>query len=318
MRYLKRFSYLLFFTLLALLPLLTNSYTQYIVNLIGVYIVVSIGFNLILGYTGQFSFANAAFFGLGAYSCGLLMAHLHFSFWIAMPLSGLITAGLGAIIGLPALRLKVYSLAIVTIGFTLLMQYIYEHGGSLTFGVGGFKVPFARISGYEFSSDKGKYFIVLPLAILIVILTKNILKSKYGRAFAALRENETIAQSFAIDLLHFKIIAFLVSAFIVGIGGSLFAIVVGFVSPESFGLTELLVELVIIVVGGLGSISGSIIGCILLVAIPEILRQFRGFEEVLFGFMLIMFMILMPGGIYGLLIKYVPSLKENLYGRSKK
>jgi branched-chain amino acid transport system permease protein len=285
-------------------PLFTNSYTQYVINLITIYVVVTIGFNLVLGYAGQFSFANAAFFGLGAYSCGLLIVHVHLSFWIAMPLAGCITAGLGAIVGLPALRLKVYSLAIVTIAFTLLMEHIYKNGGWLTFGVGGFSVPSPRIFGYQFSSDKEKYFIILPLTIIVFILTRNILGSKFGRAFVAIKESELIAQSFAIDVHYFKIVAFLIG---------LFTVVVGFVSPDSFGLLEILFQLLLVVVGGLGSMIGCIIGPVLLTGFPEIFRQFRGFEEMLFGLMLVIFMIMMPSGVYGLLVKYIPGLRERLH-----
>jgi branched-chain amino acid transport system permease protein len=318
MSYLKGFRYILLFFFLMLLPLVTNNYTQYIINLIIVYIVVILGFNIILGFIGQFSFANAAFLGIGAYSSGLLMVHLHLSFWLAMPLAGFITAILGSIIGLPALRLKVYYMAIVTIAFTLLMQYVYLHGGGLTFGVGGFKVPTPEIFGYAVSSDKEKYFVILPLAIIIIFLTNNMLKTKYGRAFCAIRESEQTAQSFGINILYFKVIALLISAFIVGIGGSLFAVVVGYVCPESFGLLELLVQLIIVVVGGLGSITGCIIGPMLLTAIPELLRHFRGFEELLFGLLLILFVILMPSGTYGIIVKYKPIFREKLYREIRK
>lgn len=314
MKSLKVIWYVLFFMFLAALPLFTNSYTQYILNLITLYVIVSIGFNLILGYAGQFSFANGAFFGLGAYACGLLMVHLHFSFWIAMPLAGVITALLGAVIGLPALRLKVYSLAIVTIAFTLLLEYVYRHGGWLTFGVGGFSVPCPSIFGYRFSSDKAKYYIVMSFTILIFILVRNLLRTKFGRAFVTIKESELIAQSFAIDVHYYKMVVFLLSAFIVGIAGSLYTVVVGFIAPESFGLSEMLFQLLLIVVGGLGSLVGCIMGPLLLTALPEVFRQFRGFEEILFGLMLIIFIMLMPSGVYGMLTKYLSTFKEKLYG----
>jgi branched-chain amino acid transport system permease protein len=314
MNYLKNFSYLLLFVLLAMVPLLTNSYTQYIFNLITVYVIVSIAFNLTLGYAGQFSFANGALFGFGAYSCGLLMAHLHLSFWIAMPLAGIMTAILGAILGISALRLKVYALAIVTIAFTLLMEYIYKHGGWLTFGVGGFSMPSPTIFGHAFSTDKEKYYIVLPLAMAIFIMTRNILRTKFGRAFVTIKESELIAQAFAIDVRYFKIVVFLLSSFIVGIGGSLFVMLIGFVAPESFGLTEMMFQLLLVVVGGLGSMTGCVLGPLLLTSLPEIFRQYRGFEEILFGSLLIICIVLMPSGIYGMLVKYISACREKLHG----
>ncbi len=298
---------------LAVLPALTNDYTQYVVSLSLVYVLVAVGFNIILGYAGQLAFANAAFFGIGAYTVGLLRVQLGVPVWAGLPAAGLVAAVSGALVGFPALRLRGYYLAIVTVAFSELMRWVYVHGGAWTFGPSGFSVPDPVLFGWVLASEKAKYYLILPVVLLLLGATRNLLRSRFGRAFAAIRDSEVVAVSLAVDLAHAKLLAFTVSAFLVGVAGGLFAVLLGRVTPDSFGMGELLLHFVIVMLGGLGSLLGSVLGALVLTSLPELLRNFQAWQEILFSLLLILGIVFMPRGIAGLLASRWARLGERLY-----
>lgn len=299
--------------LLLLIPLATNDYTQYVVNSILVYALAAVGFNVVLGYLGQLAFANAAFFGIGAYTVAMLMSYLSLPFPVAILGSALVGALAGLLVGLPALRLKGYYLAIVTLVIGELMRWAYIHGGDLTQGSSGMAVPNAEVFGLTASSDKEKYYVILVVVAAVIWSTNRILRSRVGRAFVAIRENELACASLGVSPELYKVIAFVWSGFVVAVAGGLFAILLGRISPDSFDLHQLLIHFAIIMIGGIGSLVGSIMGAILLTAAPEVLRNFPGLEEIIFSLLLIGVLLFMPRGLAGLAARVVPALKERLY-----
>jgi len=290
--------------MLLFVPFLTNQYAQFMINLTLVYIILALGLNLIFGYTGQFAFANAAFFGVGAYVSSLLTVKLGIPFWLSMPLGGIAAMAIGCIISIPALRLARFYLAILTIALGEQIQWVFIHWESMTYGAGGFPVPYASLGGLVFNSDRSIYYINLGVTIFILWATKNILESRIGRAFVAIRDSEVAAQCMAVPLTGYKVLAFAISSFYAGIAGGLYSITVGFVSPENFGIVQVTLHFCMVMVGGLGSMIGSVAGALVLTSLPELLRHYQAYQEMIFGIILLLILIFMPRGISGTLKRF--------------
>jgi len=314
-RKLKRVLLSLFLLGLCLLPLVLNNYYQFVLNTMLVYVLVAIGFNIVIGYLGQLAFANAAFFGIGAYATGLSMAHFGLPFLLAMVV-GTVAGGIaGALLGLPALRVKGYYLAIITLAVGELMRWFYVHADKITFGPGGFNIPDVSLFG-QVLEDRGKYYLFLLIVSVALTATSLLLRSRYGRAFVAIRNNEMAAASLGIRVSRSKVLAFMWSGLIVGLAGALFASLNGRVSPDTFGLAQMLMHFSIVVIGGMGSLTGSVIGAVLLTGAPELLRNFPGLEEIVFSLVLIIVLFFMPKGLGGLAARYLPFMRERLYRSS--
>lgn len=290
------------------IPLVTNRYTQYMINLTLVYIILALGLNLIFGYAGQFAFANAAFMGIGAYTSSLLTVKMGIPFWFSMPLGGMAAMAIGCILSIPALRLARFYLAIMTMALGEQIQWVLIHWKSMTFGPSGFPIPPPSVGGLVFNSDQTIYYINLAVTIFILWVTSNILRSRIGRAFVAIRYSEVAAQCVAIPLTRYKILAYAISSFYSGIAGSLYAITVGFLTPENFGFVQVTFHFCMVIVGGQGSIIGSVAGALVLTSLPELLRDYQAYQEVIFGFVLLIILIFMPRGISGWLRRF------NLFG----
>lgn len=288
------------FAALALLPLASNSYTQYIWNLILINIIAVIGLNLIIGYAGQFAFAHSAFMGISAYMTALLMAKWGLPFLVTVPVSGVLTALIGCAVGVPALRVRGVYLALTTVAFAEFVQWIFVHWDAVTRGVEGIHVAMPDfLEGVQ--RDKGMFYVILPVTFLMIGLAGLILQSKLGRAFAAMRDSEVAAESVGIDLAMTKVTAFALSAFYAGIAGSLYAVALGYVVPQSFALFQVFVLFSMVVIGGMGSLAGSILGAVVLTALPEGLRSTQGVQEIIYGVILTGSIFFMPFGIAGAL-----------------
>ena len=258
-----------FLLFLFTLPLYIPPYHFYLLNLIMVHVILAVGLNILVGYTGQISLGHAGFFAIGAYGTALLILKLQLPFLLALPLAGFIAAFFGFILGLPALRLEGPYLSIATLGFGLTVLQIIGH---LDFfgGRTGIQAPPLDLgipqAGFSLilETDMGKYYLILIVAVLLVMAARNLMKTRVGRAFVAIRDSDIAAEVIGVNLTIYKTLSFAISAFYAGIAGGLFGFVLGFFNPEPFNLILSIIFLVMIVVGGLGSILGAILGATLI------------------------------------------------------
>jgi branched-chain amino acid transport system permease protein len=296
------------------IPLFANPYTQFIVNLMLVYVLVAVGFNLVLGNLGQLAFANTALFGIGAYTAAMLMAHAGWPFWVVIVPAGFAGAAAGFLASVTALRgIRVYYLAIVTLAFGEVLRWSYIHGERLTGGTDGLAVPRADFFGIALDTETARFYVFLLIVTVLVKAVSNLLRSKIGRAIVAIRDNELATASLAIPTGRYIVLAFTLSGFVVGIAGSMFAVLIGRVLPESFGLIELILHFAMVLVGGFGSLFGSVLGAVALTGLPELFRRFPGMYEMFFGGLLIVFLLVQPRGLAALAARWWPALRERYY-----
>ncbi|HOO44693.1 MAG TPA: branched-chain amino acid ABC transporter permease [Deltaproteobacteria bacterium] len=251
------------------LPMYIPSYYIYLINIILVHVILAVGLNILVGFTGQISLGHAGFFAIGAYGTALLMTHLHIPFFAALILAGLISAFFGFIIGLPALRLEGPYLAIATLGFGLSIMHVIGtwdifggrmgiHTPPLDLGI-----PQAGIS-LVLKTDVSIYYLILAITIIMVIGARNLMKTRVGRAFVAIRDDDIAAEVMGVNLTIYKTMSFAVSAFYAGVAGGLYGFVLSFFDPFAFNLILSIIFLVMVVVGGLGSVLGAIMGATLI------------------------------------------------------
>lgn len=298
----KIIGYGLFFLLLLLLPTFLNIYILHIINVVYIYVILAIGYNLIVGNAGIFSFGHAGFFAIGAYVTGLLTLKMGVSFWLSMPIGILSASLVGALIGIICLRMEKVYLAIATFGFAIFVQWVLFNWIPVTGGFTGISVPPPAIGRFEFVPDNRIYYLILPVTIVLYYFAVNLSEknSKVRRALISIRESEVAAHAIGVDVVKYKVITFSLSAFYAGIAGGLYCGMMLYLNPASFGLFPSIAYLTMIVIGGLGSVNGSVLGAILLGVLPEILRKWPAFEEILFGFLLLLFILFVPQGLWGL------------------
>jgi branched-chain amino acid transport system permease protein len=295
-------------------PLLLNPYQQYVVNTALLYVPVGIGFNLVVGNLGQLAFSNVAYFGLGAYTSGVLMAHLGLPWWLTVIPAGLVGGVAGSIASIPALRgVRLFYLAIMTLAFGELMRWTYIRWEVLTGGSMGMAVPTASLFGWSLDTDRRRFYAFLAIVVLIVATTDRLLRSRFGRAFLAIKDNEIAAAAMGIPTDRYIVLAFAWGGAVVGLGGAMFAISVGHLSPISFDLTELIRQFAIIMVGGLGSLTGGIIGAVIITAAPQVFTSFPGFDELVFGLLIVLVILFLPRGLASLLARAHPAFADRYY-----
>jgi branched-chain amino acid transport system permease protein len=310
---------------LAVYPFLFKNYYVYVANYVAINIIVVIGLNILVGYTGQISLGHAGFFAIGAYGTVTLMTHLNFPFLLALPAAALIAALFGFLLGLPALRLEGPYLAIATLGFGLTITRII---GRLEFfgGRQGLHAPDLVIGPWQLDSDRDFYYLLMVITVVMTLMARNLIKTRVGRAFIAIRDADIAAETMGVNLLFYKTLSFAVSAFYTGVAGGLFAFVLRFIEPEVFTLLMSIMFLAMVVVGGLGSIMGSIAGACLLswldlqlrniLEIPYIgewlealsrsyfsMTGVSNIQFIVFGLIMILIMVFEPHGIFGLWIR---------------
>jgi branched-chain amino acid transport system permease protein len=287
--------------LFLLSPLVMSRYFVFILNLFAVYVLVSIGLNLLMGYTGQVSAGHAGFLALGAYFTAIVgTKFVWMPFLLILLSAGLFTGMIGFLLGIPILRLKGFYIAMATLAFGVVVSEVILQWSSLTHGDDGFRVPRAILFGFPFDSDKRLFYLVQPITIGMILMARNIVGTRVGRAFLAIRQSEIASQTMGIHLAKYKTSAFAVSAFYTGIAGGLFAYVVTHISPDSFNLGVSIDFIAMIVIGGMGSILGSIIGAVILTGIQQLLSGLPEVQLLIFGIALILFVIFMPRGISGM------------------
>jgi branched-chain amino acid transport system permease protein len=298
-----------------LIPLVTDNYAQYMINLAIAFVLAAMGQQIVLGFAGQFAFHNAILMGLGAYVVAILTHRVGVNSFIALPIAGLVAGAIGALTVLPAIRMSHAYLGVTTLGFAELGRWILLNWRSVTLGTDGIRVPAPRLLDQSFAGDKSIFYVVLFMTLLLLLLVKRMLWSRLGRAFCIIKENETVAACHGINVPLYKTFAFALGGFCAGCGGGLYAITVGFIIPDSFGILMLVLHFTIVVIGGIGTFSGAIIGALGLTILPELLRDFRAYQEMLYGLLLILFVMFWPRGVAGLLIRHNVLPREILVHR---
>jgi len=282
-------------------------YLAHIIIIAGIYTILSLSLNLIVGYTGLAALGHIAFAAVGAYTSSLLALNLGISPWIGLIIGAIFASVLGAIVSFPSLRLKGDYLAIATFGLGVIVYSIAKNWVGLTRGPMGLPgIPAFKIFGYEINNVWAYLVLVLIFVVVTYVVIRNITKSPFGRILTAVREDEIAAEAMGKNVNKYKLIVFVVGAFFAGIAGSLYAHYITFIDPSSFTIMESITVLLMVVFGGMGSLTGSFIGASLLVILPELLR-FLGMpssvaaplRQMIYGLLLIVLMIWRPQGLIG-------------------
>jgi len=288
-----------------LLPLPLSRYGVYLAALTLVYAIAAHGLNLTMGYAGQISLGHAAFFGIGAYTGGLLMVKLGLVFWLTLPVAAALCFVIGLALGFPALRVQHHYLAFATLGFNTLVFLVIRNEEWLTGGTFGLNgVPRPSLAGFTFTTDRSYYYLVLAFFVAASLLLWWIVRSPWGRAFNALRDNAIRAESVRIDIRAYTLLAFAIGAAYAGVAGVLFASLVNFIEPAPFGIPASIAMLLMVVVGGQGRFWGPLLGAVLVTLLPEWLRGLKDWYLVVFGLAVMVLMIYDPDGLLGLPERY--------------
>ncbi len=282
-------------------PFVFSMYQTNIMTTALIYVVVGLGLNIVVGLAGLLDLGYVAFYAVGAYSYALLNHHFGLGFWMALPLGAMFAFLFGVILGFPVLRLRGDYLAIVTLGFGEIIRLVLENWNAFSFGPSGIaNIPRPGFFGMELSLSQSinyVYFVMIGMVIFTVFVVKRLQDSRLGRAWIALREDEVACQAMGIDKTRTKLSAFALGATWAGIGGVVFAAKTTFINPASFTIWESIIILCVVVLGGMGSILGVILGALVLILLPEYLRAFSEYRMLIFGATLVIMMVFRPEGI---------------------
>ena len=294
------------------LPSFASAYWLDVLCRIGIATIGAMGLNILTGWTGQISLGNAAFLAVGGYATAALAGRFALPFFIVIPLAGTLAALSGMLFGIPSLRLRGLYLAMATLAAHFIVIFVAVHWESVTGGVNGVAVPAASLFGVELDDDRRLYYLIYALATLLLFFAGNLSRTRPGRAFIAIRDQEIAAGVIGIDVYRYKLFAFAVSSFYVGVAGALLAYQARLISPENFPITLAIDYLAMIIVGGLGSVTGSVLGAVFITLLPELLRvgssslagRYPGMVELfaslkmgVFGLTIILSLALQPEGL---------------------
>ncbi len=299
-----------------ILPLGVGEYYLSIVNLVSIAVVGALGLNILVGYTGQISVGHGAFMSVGAYTAANLAVRLGLPFWLTLPLGGLMAALVGAVVGVPSLRIKGLYLAIATLAGQLIIEWTINHVTWISGGIqASIEVPRPRLAGFVIESQRQMYFLLMIFVVLAIVGTLNLVRSRIGRAFIAIRDQDIAAEIIGIDIFRYKLLAFAISSFYAGVTGVLYTYYLGIANYEQFQITTSIDYLAMIIIGGLGSVLGSIFGAIFVTLLPIAIRTametFGGLlfssgtvlniipnlREIVFGGLIIFFLVVEPEGL---------------------
>jgi branched-chain amino acid transport system permease protein len=299
-----------------ILPLSLHEYYLSIINLSLIAVVGALGLNILVGYTGQISVGHAAFMSVGAYTAANLAVKLGLPFWITLPAGGLMAALIGAIVGIPSLRIKGLYLAIATLAGQLIIEWIINHTPAISGGAqASIQVPRPALWGYELRTQGQLYFFLLFFAALAIVATLNLVRSRIGRAFIAIRDQDIAAEIIGINIFRYKLLSFAISSFYAGVCGVLYTYYLGIANYEQFQIVVSIDYLAMIIIGGLGSVLGSILGAVFVTMLPIALRLMMeplaglffspgemssviaSTRLVLFGGLIIFFLVVEPEGL---------------------
>lgn len=296
------------------LPFLSGPYFLYVLNMIGIAAIAALGLNILIGFTGQISLGHGAFFGVGAYAGAILATRVGFPFWLCVPAAGLVTALVGMVFGIPSGRLKGLYLTIATLAGQFIIEYILVHWEGLTQGTMGIILPVASIFSLEIDSDREFFYVIYICLAAITLMTVNIMRTRFGRAFVAIRDNDRAAEGMGIPIFGYKLLSFAISSFYAGFAGALWAYYSISITTEPFTLGLSVEYIAMIVIGGLGSIPGAIFGAVFITGLNEILRfitdaflnmgistsfglNLAALREFAFGLTIVLFILFEPKGL---------------------
>lgn len=303
------------FTLLVLSApqLFKGGYLMNVLVFVGINTMLAIALNLLLGYAGQISLGHAGFFGLGAYLSGIMTTAYSLDPWVAMPLAAAAVGCLAGVIGFPVLKLRGHYLAMATLGLGIIIFIIFNETVDLTGGPSGLSsIPNLKLAGITFDSDVKNYYLIWTVSLAVMLFALNLANSRVGRALRAVHDSEIAAQVLGVNARILKVQIFALSAVISSLAGSLYAHTMTFISPASFGFNFSIELLTMVVIGGLGSIYGSFLGAALLTLLPEILRGANDYDIIIYGGLLVVMVMFMPGG----LVRGVPAVFRKLAKRT--
>ena len=299
--------------LFAVVPFVSGAYILYIIITIGIYAIAAIGLNLLIGYTGQISLGHGAFFGVGAYAAAILATKVGVPFLIAVPAAGVITALVGMVFGMPSVRLKHLYLCIATLAGQIILEYVFVQWESLTGGAAGISIPTASLFGIDLGSDRNFFFVVFVCFAVMTWMAVNLIRTRYGRAFIAIRDNDQAAEGMGIPIFLYKLLSFAISSFYAGFAGALFAYYMMSITPEPFSLWLSIEYIAMIIIGGLGSIPGAVFGTVFIIVLNEVLSLITEFlmnigtagvgitiaplREFAYGLAIVLFIIFEPKGL---------------------
>jgi branched-chain amino acid transport system permease protein len=288
--------------LLPLPLLLNNAYTQFVINVMAINVILAVGLNIVKGFAGQVTVGHIALMAIGAYSSAVLSTKLGFPFWIALPSAMAITALAGAIVGIPSLRLEGAYLALATLGLAESVRIFISGTEFLGAAVGYENIPPPYIGNWSLENHRAYYYVAMPIAVLGLYFSFSILSSDIGRAFKSIREDPLAAAASGVNVPKYKVIAFVISALYAGCAGSLQAhMAPGFLHPNNYTINEMITLLLMVVFGGIGHIWGGVIGAIVVTLIDDFTRDYYQYRMLMFGAVIVLVVIFMPRGIGGII-----------------
>jgi branched-chain amino acid transport system permease protein len=289
--------------LLAPLPLIVNNaYTQFVINVMAINIILAVGLNIVKGFAGQVTVGHIALMAIGAYASAVISVKFGFPFWLALPGAMLITAVAGALVGIPSLRLEGAYLALATLGLAESVRIFISGTEYLGAAVGFENIPPPYIGDYSLGNHRSYYYIVMPAMLLGLYFSFSILSSDIGRSFKSIREDPLAAAASGVNVPKYKVIAFVISALYAGCAGSLMAhMSPGFLHPNNYTINEMVTLLLMVVAGGIGHVWGGVIGAIAVTIIDDISREYYTTRMLIFGSVIVLVVMFMPRGIGGII-----------------
>lgn len=291
------------------LPWIAPTYFLYVGNNLMMYAILALGLDLLLGWSGQFAFAHIAFFGVGIYGTTILQQRYGIPFVVGMPIAAVLAGIIGWVIAWPATRLRTVYLALATYAFAECAQWVYRTWDSVTKGSDGLRISPPDIFGYTLGSDGRAFPVIAALLCLVLLSLQYLTKSKLGRHMCAVRDSEHVATASGINVPQVKIAAFTISAVYAAIAGGAYVLFQSFVNPDVLGVAQLVLVLTMVVVGGSGSLTGVVLGVVIIGLLPEVLRLAPStllvWQEFVYGVILVLVVMFMPRGLWGLLLTRV-------------
>lgn len=297
--------------------LIENSYYLQVLTFIGINTLLALGLNMLMGYAGQISLGHAAFYGIGAYTSAILSANYNLSPWLSLPCAIFLAVLVAFVVGLPTLKLSGYYLGMGTLGFGMIAYIVFREWASLTGGASGFVgIPSLEIGSLSFASGRNYFYLVWAVVLIVVIICQRIINSRIGRALRSIHDSENAAKAVGINTMNLKLQIFIFSAAIAALAGFLYAHFVSFISPGLFDFLVSVRMVTMVVIGGMASVWGALLGASLLTLLPEWLHAFSDFEMVVYGLIMMVVMIILPQGLTRGILDLYENARERYAGHT--